>query len=233
MHLQLSKLKFVGVALAMVLAPITAQAATLSYSDLVAVQKTNFNKSVTLPKFDPNLGDLNSIAFELSGLVEGSIQLESLDAAPATVTGNLGAEISLKKPDNSDLLVVLPKVTKTNQFTSTDDEADFAGTSGATYKGLKDSKVVGVNLFDGFAPFLGTGSFTLPVIATAQSGGTGAGNLLALIKTEAGANVKVVYNYTPKKIEPPRRKVPESQISLSAIALFGLGLVVTKKWNQV
>jgi hypothetical protein len=237
MHLQFSKLQVAVAVLAVMVAPTTAaQASTLTYSDVVPIQRTNFTKSVSLPKFDTTLGDLSSILFELTGEVEGSIQLESLDAEPATVTGNLAAEISLQKPDGSPLLVTLPQVTKQNEFTTYDETSDYSGTSGATYKGLKDSKIVSTKLTlkSEFTPFLGSGSFTLPAIAKAKSGGTGAGNLLALINTTAGASVKIVYDYTPIKKEEPRRKIPESQTPFAAMGALGIGMLVTKKkWEAV
>jgi hypothetical protein len=232
MHQRLSKLKYAAIIMAAVLAPTGAvQAATLtkSFESKVDIQKTNYDKEVSLQKFDSSLGELQSVLLELSGEVQGSMRLESEDASPAKVTGDLAAKISL----GNDLLVVLPKVTREFNFGAYDGNTDYAGTSGANLSGLSDKKSDS-KLFtqvSEFAPFLGTGTYNLPVKAIAESGGRGAGNLDAKFSTLAGANIKVIYTYL-KKEEPPKKKVPESQLPAGVLAAMGLGMVVTRKFRQ-
>ena len=75
----------------------SANIATVQYDDTVNLASTNWNDTVSFPQFDPNLGTLLSVTFELGGHVEGSAKFESLDNAPATVTMNLAAEIDLQR----------------------------------------------------------------------------------------------------------------------------------------
>lgn len=237
MRLQFSIIKVATVVLAALIAPTTAQAATLSlsYEKSVDVEPTDFIKEISLPKFDASLGDLTGVFLELTGKVDGSLKIESLNAAPATVTGDVGARIALKnKSDDSTLLVALPKITKTEKLSQFDGNADFAGTSGVRFENLTteqtESRTFGP---ENLTQFVGSPTETLNFLldANAESGGRGAGNLLQLFNTSAGAGVKLTYTYM-KKPEPPRRKVPESEIPPGALAALGIGIVMTHKLRK-
>ncbi|MEA5598473.1 choice-of-anchor E domain-containing protein [Rivularia sp. UHCC 0363] len=230
MHLSISKLQVMVTAFAAILAPINAvQASTIRYENLIDLEKTNFKKQITLPKFNSNLGDLESVLFELSGEVQGSIELENRDAQAAVITGNLAAEISLKKPDNSLLLVSLPTASVTQKLDAYDGSLDFGGTSGVTLTKISNTKKESAffTVKDDFTPFIGDGSFKLFVEAIGNSKATGAGNLLAGFETYAGATVAVSYTYV-KKDEPIRKKVPESQVPVSVFVGLAATMVLTK-----
>lgn len=217
-------------------APITAaQAATLTtvkYESSVNVQKTNFDKFVTLPKFDPNLGELQKVFVQLGSEVQGSIRLENLDAQSADVTANLAAEVSLLKPDKSILLTTLPTASIAQSFAADDGDLDYKGPSGATYNNLSNTKTASTSFTSDFGLFIGSDTLTLPVTAVAKSAGTGAGNLAQIFKTLAGAKVEVVYEYYIKKPEEPKRKVPESNIPLSALAAVGVCTLLKSKYQE-
>ncbi|MDJ0735237.1 MAG: choice-of-anchor E domain-containing protein [Nostocaceae cyanobacterium] len=232
MHFNLSPGMLASAVFAAILMPMTAaQAAILTSESSIPLQKTNFEKFVTLEKFDPTLGDLESVFFELSGLVEGAIELESRDAKPATVTASLAAEISLINTDNKPLLVTLPTASVTENFDAYDGKLDFDGDSGATFTGLStsDSQSVLLTTETDWEAFIGTDSFNLPVIAKGESETTGSGNLVAGFETNAGATVKVVYTYAAKPKAPQTQRVPESQIPMGAMAALGLCMVVRKQ----
>jgi hypothetical protein len=236
MHPPMSKIGFLAAVLAAVLVPITAANATtlttVKYESSVDVQKTNFDKFVTIPKFNPNLGKLQSVFLQLESKVEGSIRLENTDAKSANVTANLAAEVSLLKPDNSILLTTLPTASITKQFAADDAVFDFSGTSGATFDKLSNTQTASTNLTDRFDLFVGLGELTLPVTAIAKSNGSGAGNLAQIFNTFAGASVEVVYEYVAIKPEPAKRKVPESQIPVGAIVAVGFCTLLKSKYPR-
>lgn len=235
MHRHLS-LQFAAATLIAFAAPITAaQAATLTtakYESSVNVQKTNFDKFVTLPKFDSNLGELQKVFVQLGSEVQGSIRLENLDAEPADVTANLSAEVSLLKPDKSILLTTLPTASIAQSFAADDGDLDYKGLSGATYNDLSNKKTASTSFTSDFGLFIGSDTLTLPVTAVAKSAGTGAGNLAQIFKTLAGAKVEVVYEYYTKKPEEPKRKVPESNMGISALVAVGVCTLLKSKYPQ-
>lgn len=235
MHRHFS-IQFAATILLAIAAPITAaQAATLTtikHESSVNVQKTNFNKFVNLPKFDPKLGELQKVFVQLGSEVKGSIRLENLDAQAADVTANLSAEVSLLKPDNSILLTTLPTASIAKSFAADDENLDYNGLSGATYNNLSNSKTASTSLLSDFDLFIGSDTLTLPVTAVAKSSGTGAGNLAQIFNTLAGAKVEVVYEYYIKKPEVPKREIPESNIPLSALAAVGVCALLKSKYTQ-
>ncbi|MEM7715053.1 MAG: choice-of-anchor E domain-containing protein [Cyanobacteria bacterium P01_A01_bin.68] len=231
MHISISKTKVMVTALAAILAPINAaQATTLTYESSVDLEKTNFEKQITLPKFDSDLGELESVLFELSGNVQGSVSLENEDAQAAVVTGNLAAEISLKKPDDSLLLVALPTASVEQELSAYDGTFDFDGTSGVKLTDISNTKKQST-LFtttDDFTPFIGDGSFNLFLEAIGNSTATGAGNLSARFETFAGATVSVAYTYAKKDQPPIRKKVPESHAPATVFVGLAATMILTK-----
>ncbi|MEM7579290.1 MAG: choice-of-anchor E domain-containing protein [Cyanobacteria bacterium P01_A01_bin.80] len=231
MHLSISKTKVMVAAFAAILAPINAaQASMLTYKSTVDLEKTNFEKQINLPKFDSSLGELESVLFELSGNVQGSVELENRDAQAALVTGNLAAEISLKKPDNSLLLVALPTTSVEQKLNKYDGTLDFDGTSGVTLTDISNTKQESASLTnpDDFTPFIGDDSFNLLLEAIGNSKATGAGNLLAGFETYAGATIKVSYTYANKDEPIRKRKVPESGLPGTIFIGLAATMLLTK-----
>lgn len=229
MRLRLFPIKYIVPGLAATLLPVgIAQAATLTVSDSVDPSRTNFADSVSIPQFDSSLGDLTNVFIELTGEVTGSIQLESLDAADATVTANLASEISLQRPDMTDLIVTLPTESIVRDLTSFDGSLDFGGSSGFTENDLSESETNSATLTDpgDLSLFLGSGNLILPVVATGQSAATGAGNLGAFFNTFASANISVTYEYTERPTP-----VPEPGMTLGMLALGG-GMMAKRKKNK-
>lgn len=189
----------------------------------IPLSSTNWSDTISVPRFDPALGTLQSIEFELSGHVEGSAKFESLDAAPATVTMNLAAEIELQRPDTSVLVVAIPVVSTLDNVLAYDGSTDFLGDSGRTYAGLSgdasETQTSPPPAGD-LALFTGLGHIDLPIVATGASTGSGAGNLILQFNTSALAEAIVRYDYTP---------IPEP----SAMSLFAVcGVVAVRKRRQ-
>ena len=179
-----------------------ASAQSVSFTDSIPLSTTNWTDSVSVSRFDPDLGDLISVDFELEAFTQGSAMFESQDAQPATVTLNFQVSIALQRPDMSTLVTSSPAVMTIDNATAFDGTIDFGGTSGVTHPNLVANQVETATspppasdlvLFTGAAG--NPGMITLPVVAMGQSSGTGAGNLLLQFSSMAGANVTVTYNY--------------------------------------
>jgi len=190
----------------------SAMADLISYNALVPLQSTNFTTSLSVPKFDPALGTLDQVDFILSGHVEGEAKFESLDAEAATVEMELGASITIQRPDTTTLIVSLPSALTSDLVSAFDGTIDFGGTSGKTYPMLSadDIEMTSTSAAPDLALFTGLGNIDLPVEALGESTGSGAGNLLLVFMTLAAADFTVEYTFTP---------IPEP--ATAALALLG------------
>ena len=97
--------KFLGLVLVGgTLAAVSARADLLSFSASYPAASGEFqipdwSSAVTIPKFDPSLGVLNSITFRLSGTVQGSAQSENTSTSAGNdITLNLSASLQLFRP---------------------------------------------------------------------------------------------------------------------------------------
>lgn len=198
--------------------PMVANAALVSHSDSIPFTATDWTDSVSIPRFDPALGTLDSITITLTSRVRGSIRLESQDEAPALVNTALAANVELFKPDNSVLTTGGPSVSNSDFLTAYDGVLDFGGTSGRSYLNLNQTDTETLNIL-GSSPdgllFIGLGSLALPVTAMGESTADGAGNLLLIFNTQASADVLVEYNYT----------VPEP----ATLGLMGIGALLLRR----
>jgi len=216
------KKTYAALALAAAFLPFSSsQAATLSYADSVALTTTNWSNTLSFSKFDTSLGTLTSIRFDLSGVVQGVGNAESMDSSPSTVTLTLGSLLGLTRPDSSTLVVTNPVFSQTFNFTAFDNAINFGGTSGGTTGTVSAS---GSNFFvsssaSDFALFsaLGGGTINLGLNAVGASNGSGSGNLITQFNTAASGVARVTYTYSPTV------DVPEP--ASLALICGGLGLL--------
>lgn len=195
-----------ALAAALMVATATASgAATISFSDTVAVQPTNWSETASVNKFDPSLGTLTSVKFTLFGEVIGDASAESLDASPSQVTLEVEARITATGPGlPGDLGVVIPVTSVVENFTAFDGVNDFDGTSGASFTGLTGDDTV-VNVYNDAATlafFTGLGTADINLTGEGTSSGSGSGNLITQFATSAGGTITVEYTFDDGDMAP-------------------------------
>ncbi len=195
---------------------------TLNSSDSASVPlaETDWASSVSIAKFNPALGTLNSIEIEIQGHMEGTAKFEHRGGSAATVTMNLSADLLVQRPDKSDLVGTWPTATTVDNVTGFDGTVDFGGTSGRTHAGLSANLTNSTltSSASDLALFTGTGNIALPVLASAGSAATGSGNMVFDFTNLASAGVKVTYNFAPVP-------EPSALVGLVGMGLAGLALV--------
>ncbi|MCB0065262.1 MAG: choice-of-anchor E domain-containing protein, partial [Caldilineaceae bacterium] len=171
--------------------------------DAIPLTPTNWERTLSIPRFEPATGILTRIEFVLTGQVNGAVRIENLDAAPAQVTAEIIADIALERPDGAFITMASPNAAKTVSLAEFDGSIDFDGASGTTV-----DNIVGIDISDrtvytdgtDLAAFVGSGLIDLTVKATGRSRATGAGNLGLSFSTLAGAAITVTYTYTQPAI---------------------------------
>lgn len=193
-----------------------ANALSVSYTDVIASQGTNYSGTLTFAQFDSSLGTLNSVDFSLAASVTGSAAYESTDGSATTISLDLAALLTLKRPDLSTLVTAFPVANITEAATAYDGVTDYAGTSGSSFTGLSGSLTEVSSSFSAadFALFTGLGTIDLDMSAQGFSTGSGSGNLTTQFSTFADASVTVTYNYSVAAVPVP-----------AAVWLFGSGLI--------
>jgi hypothetical protein len=188
-------------------------AASVTYSDVVDLQLTDWANSLSFHQYDSSsLLPLSSVDIILTGYILGDVEIESRDKSAQTVTGDLKATINLSWTGGDNITASIPVANVIFNATSYDGVLDFAGTSGTTLTDQYAFQTVTATFTSSdvdFANFIGSGTFSFDVSAAGDSIGVGSGNTMMGFMTEAGAEVTVVYNTVP---EP------------STMLLFGAGV---------
>ncbi|MEZ4673536.1 MAG: choice-of-anchor E domain-containing protein [Caldilineaceae bacterium] len=179
------------------LSPNAVFAEEIVYTDEVPLQRTSWQKTLTVPLFDPKVGILTEIKFVLVGHVNGSALLENLDAEAAFVTAESVANIRLDRPNGTQITGASPTASREVFLTAFDNTIDFGGTSGVSIE-----NIVGIDVSDEtsftdsetLALFTGPGTIELGISTKGRSRATGAGNLALSFNTLASAAVTVTYS---------------------------------------
>lgn len=214
------KKTFAALALAAALFPIAgAQAAVISFNNSIGVTETDWSEALRFNKFDTKLGTLNSIKFDLSGVVSGAGFAENRGSSATKVTLTLGSTIELTRPDGTTLVVANPVFDQIYSLGRYDRVLDFAGTSGIHTGEVQASRAESFlsSSASDFALFSGKGFIELGLSALGTSFAKGPGNVTTGFDTFASGAVQVSYDYTPFA------EVPEP--ATLATLLAGLGLI--------
>jgi len=170
------------------------------FSETIPTTPTDWNRVVGLRQFDPQMGVLLGVTIELSGAMQGSYGVESLDSEPALATAHFAFDFTLLDYSSTPVTFMTAATTITDALAPFDGRLNFAGTSGVFHSGLAfaDSRSYSPALTPAsLTAFVGTGEIGFTVSARRASVITGPGNLYSQFETTAGAVLQVCYTYAP------------------------------------
>ncbi|MEZ4706827.1 MAG: choice-of-anchor E domain-containing protein [Caldilineaceae bacterium] len=167
-------------------------------TNTVPPQLTDWSSIIQVDKFDPAQGILLRVDAVIRGDLLGTARYESLDSLPTDMTVEMNADTELRWPDGPVIIAAFPAASRTQPATEFDGTVDFAGTSGATLRGIIGFDVSKRATFTQTAElqrFIGVGQSDFQVDTSGRSRAQGAGNLSARFTLTTSAQITITYTY--------------------------------------
>jgi hypothetical protein len=152
-----------------------------------------WSATVAVPAFNPTLGTLEGITFDLTGFVGDDVTATNKSGKAGIVTATLSATLNLTMP-NGTTIVSAPSASESKSVAASGAGATVTWTPGdSSLESLLESS----STLDAssFAAFIGTGSVNLPIMSASTSKVVGPGNMSSRVSTNAGANWTITYDY--------------------------------------
>lgn len=216
--------KFCIVSICCLLLAGAANADTVSYSDTFGPANVPFSETAvaSLLEFDPSIGTLTKVTFELfANTSSGTIAWDNEALIASDVTLGIGAEVTAKAL-TALTAVAVPLQTGTSSVDADNDgAADFIGTDSFSVTGGtgSDTDSVSTTVPAELALYIGTGSFDVLMSSGTETflSTTGGYGPIDPVTGITDGTVKVTYTYIP---EPA---------TMSLLALGGLALLRRKR----
>jgi hypothetical protein len=178
----------------------TTETETATFSE----KNTHWSATQSVPQFNPALGTLTSIDIVITDPITGTIKVENLDTALATITASDTGAVTLTGQGIAGMSSPINFMQNFNA-SAFDGNIDFGGASGHTFGPLvqQGSKTITLSDAASLAAYTGTGTVPLTVTANASATASGSGNLLLSVNTSASATVTVIYHYVPSNALKP------------------------------
>jgi hypothetical protein len=175
---------------------LIASAETVSFCDSIPMQITDWNSSVTLPKFDPEMGTLTGV--DIKGVLNLSqaTLVENMNNKPANFSLTISGGLLLELPGSENLTVNVNHSTKGN-LSGFDGNMDYSGPSGAnsTVEIPIDPALKSYFAIDEFLASSSGENITLPAGVHIISIMKAPGSSSAGVRMNAGAEVCISYTY--------------------------------------
>jgi hypothetical protein len=139
---------------------------------------TNWSQNLALQKFDPALGTLNSVSITYRGSIYSRAKVESLDEEAVTVTESWSGTMGFTFPGGARQTSGLSYSLSQN-FSAYDGTTDFGGTSGASLSPFfietNSGNPITQTESTNLGSYIGTDTFSVPVDASGRATFAGAG----------------------------------------------------------
>jgi hypothetical protein len=209
----------------LIAALFAAESAQAALIDSYGPTSTNWSHVFTLDGFNTLGGTraLTSAQLTFTGDIYSVIRVESLDAAPATVTATAQGQVTFSNiPNSAPNVILLPLLSSSTGLSAYDGTIDWGGTSGYNFGSLHatDSGSKTFTLPADLSFFNDKASFNLSAANAAFSGASGAGNLITWITTTGAASVSIAYNWAP--VTPVPVPATTALLCLGLVGMIGL-----------
>lgn len=171
----------------------------------VPLTLTNWNQTVSIPRFDSSLGVLTAVHVQLGAHLEGSAGVENPSFFGEVVPMQFAVQTSITRPDNTLILVATPSQNFAPHLSGYDGTVDFGGSSGAFFPNLSVDVIpsptvtlsapLDLALFSG--PTSNPGTIALNVASIGTSTATGSGPIITTFLSRSSAQITVCYDYEP------------------------------------
>jgi Ca2+-binding RTX toxin-like protein len=172
--------------------------ATILQQQTIGDTATDWSQTVPFNQFDPSQGTLQSIGVGLTSDLSGTVSVESLEAAPSTVSISQAGNLTVETPTlfvggDGEAAGGLPI-----DLAAYDGTIDYAGVSGTVVPlAVTGTTEMTLSGSTELAPFIGTGSVAMTAYASTTLDVTGPDNMLIQSQASADATVDLQYSYTP------------------------------------
>jgi hypothetical protein len=178
---------------------LTASAETVSYCGSIPMQVTDWNSSVTLPKFNPEIGTLTGVDLKGVSNLSLGITMENKNQKPANYSVSILGGFMIVLP-NSDNISINVNHSYEGELSGYDGNMDYSGASGHNSNEVIAGEPVlrSYPSVDDFIAVSSGESITLPVNVTMYSLTDVPGNSNSDISLMAGVQVCISYTYKAK-----------------------------------
>lgn len=176
-----------------------ANAETVSYCGSIPMQVTDWNSSVILPKFNPEMGQLNGVDLKSELNLTQGIALENTNNESIHLEFSLYGGLSIVLP-NSKVLSHNVNRTLEMQLSGFDGSLDYSGPSGVNKSEMIRVEPIYENYsaIDDFLAASPGDSAAIPITTTFESSTKSTGSAASISRLQAGANICVTYTFEPE-----------------------------------
>jgi hypothetical protein len=203
----------------------SAHAGTITQTNTVPVQTTDFTKTFTFNQFDPSLGTLDSV--ELSLATTGDFG--------GNVTNKAAGAESFKVTEASDVTFTGPDATSVvSSLAASQNYTNLAAGATANFGPFNpgDGPVAIFVPTANFGTYTGTGTLSPGLTVSTESSQTvagGGGNITSALSTKVGANATLIYTYHTPSTNPTPEPGAWASMSIGVLGLMALGLKARRK----
>lgn len=180
---------------------LSASAMSVDFCDSIPEGLVDWNSSVVLPKFDPEMGILREVELSCIMNLSQEIELENKNSKPGNFTLSISGALKTKSPSSENISININHSTEGN-LSGYDGVMDYKGASGINSSERIPTEAVSwsiSNIGDFLAGSPGE-SITFPVTVNITSMMKMPGSSRYGLTLKAGAQVCVSYTYDAKSI---------------------------------